>query len=203
MFWDYSVLSKSKTVAGPAKQKGGFGLVELMVSISIMVIVSAIILGRQASFNGSVLLRSQAYEIALHVREIQLNAVSASSDGVGGFRSVLGLHFDTGTLNNGVYHVFRDADDDGYYDADEAFGLQGILDKRFEIREIRIMAAIPYTVPDLSVVFVRPNFDARFFDSSGELLVPSVEIDVGRRGFSGTDSIRTVEITSTGQIAVQ
>jgi prepilin-type N-terminal cleavage/methylation domain len=183
--------------------EGGFTLVELLISISIMVIVASIILTRQTAFNSAVLLRGQAYEIALQVREVQLSAVSAS--GVSGnFRSVLGVHFDTNNLSDDHFHQFRDADDDNFYDPVEEFGLQGRLDPRFEIAELRVIGDT-ITGTEVSAIFVRPNFDARFFDSSGELAASSLEIDVRRRGSTGTGpgDVRTIEITSTGQISVQ
>ncbi len=183
----------------------GFGMVELMVSISIMAIVTGVIIVRQSSFNSAVLLRNQAYEIALAMREVQLNAVSTIGFS-GEFRTVLGVHFDTS--NDDTYRIFRDGDGDRYYDGvSEEFGVQSLVDDRFEVRGIRtITNGVPTTRTALSVVFERPNFDARFFiGSSAEVNASSVEIDVSRRGITGdaiTD-VRTIEITSTGQIAVQ
>jgi Tfp pilus assembly protein FimT len=57
----------------------GFGLVELMVSISIMMLLTVVILNRQSSFNGAVLLRNQAYEVAFALRKAQLLAVSGNT----------------------------------------------------------------------------------------------------------------------------
>jgi type II secretory pathway pseudopilin PulG len=203
MSWNSSVIYKIFTNRS-SRDTAGFGLVELLVSISILTIVTAIILVRQNSFNGAVLLRSEAYEIALTARDVQLNAVGASGDiSPGTFRSVLGLHFDT--LNSQQYRIFRDADSDGFYDSGEEFGLQGNLDRAFEIRALRAVGdSISGT--ELSIVFVRPNYDARFFDAAGsEVNASSVEIDIARRGESGTGpgDVRTVEITATGQIVVQ
>jgi len=182
----------------------GFGIIELLVSISIMIIISSVILVQQSSFNGAVLLRGQAYEIALAAREVQLNAVSIN-DVTGDFRSLLGLHFDLN--NNQEYKIFRDADNDGFYDSSEVFGRQGNLDGRFEIREIRVNQNVGGEVPrtPVSVVFERPNFDARFFGSTGEINASSIEIDVAKKGVptSVDNPVRTLEITSTGQITVQ
>lgn len=218
MFWNFLLSYKIKFFGRyqDVNQKSGFGLIELLVSISIMAIVTSIIMTRQSAFNSAVLLRSQAYEIAFQVREIQLNAVSAKGD-AGNFRSILGLQFSKSTAtslpNNSHYYIFRDtpapsADANGMYDSGEDYGLQGLLDSRFEIRDIRAFgaAAVPISGNELSVIFVRPNFDARFFDSSGEITTASrVEIDVARRGVTGTGVgvVRTLEITKTGQIAVQ
>lgn len=182
----------------------GFGIVELLVSISIMALVSGVILVQQNSFNGSVLLRNQVYQVALTVREVQMGAVSAV--GVGGqFRSLLGLHFSTS--NPSGYNIFRDADGDMYFDSTEAFGKQGGIDDRFEIRAIRSVTGTAETsVSNVSIVFERPNFDARFYGSAGEFsTATAIEIDIAKRGSSGggADSVRTLEVTSTGQITVQ
>lgn len=197
MFWIYSASIKRKSF-----YQKGFGLIELMISISIMAVVSSIILAKQNGFNSAVLLRNQTYEIALQIREIQLNAVSAAGE-AGDFRSVLGLHFNSNAGSNGSYSIFKDADSDGFYDAGEEFGVQGIIDNRFEIRDIRAGLNSPNQV---SIIFVRPNFDARFFSASAtELAVSSIEIDIALKGVSGTSTsaLRTIEVTSSGQIGVQ
>ena len=197
----------SKQTQSPVRHSSaGFSLVELLVSISVITIVISVILIRQNTFNSAVLLRGQAYEVALQTREVQLNAVGVSTDGGGEFRSVLGVYFNTDTAFNGQYTIFRDADLDGFYDSGEEFGQQGILDPRFEIRELRSIGGDAISGNELSVIFVRPNFDARFFDASGnELDTPMVEVDVARRDVTGTGVgvVRTIEITGTGQIAVQ
>jgi len=204
MFSHYLAFKQRYTT--PAAQ-AGFGLIELMVSITIMAIVAAVILARQSSFNGAVLLRSQAYEIALTMREVQLNAISAVSDGSGDFRKIHGVYFDTSENGNRSYRIFRDADGDGFYDAGEEFGVQGFLDNRFEIDDI-IVTGGSFTDDgsDITIVFERPNFDARFFQGSNrELDVTMVEIVLRRSGTTGTDvgDIKTIAVTPAGQIAVQ
>lgn len=175
-----------------------------MVSISIMLIVSSVILARQSAFNGAVLLRSQLYEVALAVREVQLSAVSAESNGSGSFSSVQGIYFDTVSVNNGSYGIFQDADGDSFYDSNEQSGKQGIIDKRFEVRAIRAVGAV-INGTSVSIVFQRPNFDAQFYSSTGKINASSIEIDIAKRGNSGTtnDVVRTLEITATGQITVK
>jgi prepilin-type N-terminal cleavage/methylation domain-containing protein len=189
------------TFSGP---RSGFGLMELMVSVSIILVVTSIIIARQNSFNGAVLLRSQAYEVALTAREVQLNAVSATSIS-GDFRELLGLHFDTN--NDAVVRVFKDSvGGNGLYTSGEEFGKQGVLDDRFEVRSVRSVSGRAIVGTAVSVVFERPNFDARFFDSAGELTNASmVEIDIARRDSAGTglDAVRILEITATGQITVK
>jgi len=204
MLWPYLASFKTKT---PAYRTGGFSLVELMISITIMVIVISIVSINQGSFNGAVLLRSQAYEVALAVRGTQLDAVSAVGD-AGDFRSVRGVHVDSSTASNGRFAIFRDAptgvNANGFYDSGEQYGRQGFLDNRFEITDIRPIGDTMQPSGGLSIVFVRPNFDALFFDSAGAVDASSVEIDIARKGAtgSGPGDVRTVEVTATGQISV-
>ncbi len=209
MFWTY-LLSYKNNLRLKFVSQAGFGLVELMVSISIMAIVSGIIFTNQSSYNGAVLLRGEAYDMALQTREIQLSAVSALGAGGGtvSFRSVYGLYFDT--ANDDEYVIFKDslsgADKNNSFDLGEEFGTQGRLDSRFEIRDIRkVSGATETSVSNINVIFVRPNFDATFYDGSGTLLnISSIEIDISRRGNTGTGNgdVRTIEITASGQIAV-
>jgi len=113
------------------KLKQGFGLIELLVSISIMILVIGVVLSQQKAFNGAVLLRGQAYEIALQAREVQLRAVSViNRDNSTDFREVYGIYFNE--LIPNTYNIFRDGSTIDGYDAGEEFGIQGQLDKRFE-----------------------------------------------------------------------
>lgn len=199
-----SLFSPSSTKAPKpfSTKEGGFGLIELMVSISIMMVISAVIMARHSSFNGAVLLRSQAYEIALSIREVQMSAVSAESNGSGSFRATEGVYFNTSSPTQ--YQIFRDADNDSFYDSSEQYGKQGIIEKRFEIRAIRAVGDT-VTGTGLAVVFERPNFDAKFFDSAGQVNASSVEIDLAKKDAvgNGPDVVKTIEITGTGQITVK
>jgi prepilin-type N-terminal cleavage/methylation domain-containing protein len=189
----------------------GFGLIELMVSISIMVIILGVVLARHDTFNGVVLLRGEAYETALDLREVQQSAVSASGRSTttnlgtaGAFREVLGVHFDLDDPNQ--YVLFQDADGDYFYDAGEERGRQGVIDGRFVINELRLGSATP---DEVSVIYERPNFDARFFtgpDTTGTgVSANTLEIDIVRVGVSGSgpDVLQTVEVTTAGQISVR
>ena len=200
MFSHSSVLRK-KYFANAA---GGFSLVELLVSIGIVVLVLSIVVARQQAFNSAVLLRSQAYEIALAMREVQLGAISSVGDGSGDFRSVQGAYFNTVDPDNQEYRLFRDGTPSNRFpDAGEDIGLSGVLDPRFEIRDIE-----PSSVgSDVAIVFRRPNFDAQFItdDTGAEAFVPAVTLTIAAKGAPGNvcgQDIRQIEIRATGQIAV-
>lgn len=196
----------------PSKHKNnlttkGFALVELLVSISILVLVLGTIMFRHSAFNSAVLLRSQAYEVALQARDTQLFAVSIVSDN-GNYKNRYGLHF---TKDSITYKIFRDNHRNSYFDSDEEFGKQGNLDPRFVISDIRWVQndGTKASISNVSVLFERPNFDAKFYTGAapaGALSnAASVEIDVRLKGTTGDEvsEVRTVEITRTGQISVK
>lgn len=184
----------------------GFGLIEMMVSITIVTLVSAVIISRHNAFNGAVLLRNQAYEVAFAFREAQLLAVSGANPSPT-VAQQYGIYF-TNT-NKNAYIIFRDNNADGRYGAgDTQIGPVGIIDRRFEIRNIyfNTTTAVPQNgaQSNLSITFRRPNFDALFRRASGVYEGGPVYIDIARKGITGTGvgDVRRVEITSTGQVAI-
>lgn len=203
----FSISSGSKAPLAAARC-GGFGLVELLVSVSIIVLITGVVLVRENSFNGAVALRNQAYNVAIEVREIQLSAVSAEGSGAD-FRRVRGIYFeDSAVSDRGRYIPFEEstASPNGFWNPGEETSTPQRLNNGYEIRDVRTVGGDPVTSGTVSVIFVRPNFDARFFDSAGnELNASALEILVAREGSTGTDVdvLRTIEITATGQIGVQ
>lgn len=186
--------------------QSGFGLVELLVSISIIVLVTGVILSRHSKYDGAVLLRSQAYEVAFQAREVQLSAVSTLGQ-VGQFRNVVGLYFDTENKRSN-YLTFRDSVVSGnyYYDDGEQIGKQHNIDPRFEIDKITVNSTSgTTTLPAISVVFERPNYDAKFYSDTGVINASSVQIDIRLKSGTGNGVgvVRSVEITKTGQIVVK
>jgi len=202
MFYRSLVLAKHTR----RPQALGFSMVELLVSIGIVVLVLSIVVTRQQAFNSAVLLRSQVYDIALAMREVQLGAISAVSDGGGEFRAVQGIQFDI-SADSQSYRLFRDTVvNNRYYDVGEDIGFAGSLDPRFEVRSIE-----PSSVGNaLAIVFERPNFDALFItNSSGNASAisnePVVTITVGLRDSTGVvcgQDVRQIQVRATGQIAV-
>ena len=181
----------------------GFTLIELLVCISIVSIVSAVILVRNNSFNGAVLLRNQSYELALAIRQAQLLAVS------GGESATRQYGVYVATSKPQEYIIFRDDSNSGsnagrYNNGDTQVGLTGRLDKRFAIRGITNNAGVSQTNDGFSFTFIRPNFDGLFKSSSGGYLPGPQYIDVGVVGKTGNSSgaVRRVEVTNTGQVSV-
>lgn len=190
----------------PLSHTRAFGLIELLVSVGIMVMVTSVVLTKQSSFNSAVVLRNQAYEVAFALRQAQLLAVS------GGDRAIrrYGVHFDTARPN--AYILFGENESrspNHWYDEsnNELIPPFGRFDDRFIVRGLFTGPAADDDVDALSVVFVRPNFDAVICaDSSGctssEAAV--AYIDIARRGTTGTTvgEVRRVEVNESGQISV-
>src|SRR3989344_6847475 len=73
-----------------------FTLVELVVVLAIFTLISSVVLANHSRFNGSVLLGSLAYDIALSIREAQVYGLSVKQHtvaGVGQFQIGYGIHF--------------------------------------------------------------------------------------------------------------
>ncbi|MCA9365642.1 prepilin-type N-terminal cleavage/methylation domain-containing protein, partial [Candidatus Kaiserbacteria bacterium] len=181
------------------KQKNkGFGLIELLVAISVMTIVSATILTKHKAFDSAVVLRNQAYEVAFTLREAQNLAVSAAynPDSATGneYRQRYGVRFDLNEPR--VYRLFKDNDGNGVYthDSGEEYGAPGILDPRFSFTYLKEISGDDVDGP-LEVMFERPNFDAVFDPTylSGGIVI----------GLSAENGmIREIQVTRTGQISV-
>jgi Tfp pilus assembly protein FimT len=184
-----------------------FSLVELLVSISIIVVVLSVVMVRQSAFNGSVLLRNQAYEIAFSLRQAQLLAVSGINAGATTARQQYGLNLNKNIGSNQTYQVFQDKDADGQMDVGDAYGQIGRIDRRFVIRDVTNASGT--SLMGLSgiqnVYFLRPNFDAIFENGNSVVYnAGPIYIVISRVDSTGTDngSIRCVEVTSPGQIQV-
>jgi prepilin-type N-terminal cleavage/methylation domain-containing protein len=195
----------SSTLSSKPIANRAFGLIELMVSISIMALLTTIVVTRQSSFNGAVLLRNQAYEVAFTLRQAQMLAVSGGDEATRRY----GVYFDTSTAAQHTYVLFGDTNNNGMFDAGEQIGLTGKLDRRFEIRSL--------TAPDIttlqgvmSITFLRPNFDGYFCTNASGCTTPAAytsgtaSVHVARTDVTtnGTGDVRRVEVTRTGQIAV-
>lgn len=206
-------------------QKSGFTVVELMVTITIVVLVTGIIMLQYSSFNSSVLLKSQAYLTAFDVREAQSLAVSVRAQAgpsSAQFYEQYGLFFDI--TKSHQYLLFQDndannagvdispahydtPDDDNDSDIEEKVGAPYLIDPRFEIVNIcaivgvnRTCTSSSVTFRTLAISFKRPDFDATFYTPGVTGQAQAVEIHFAKD--SSSSLIRTVTIYTTGQIKI-
>lgn len=173
----------------------GFSVIELLITISIIVLVTGLALSRYASFDNTVLLQSQAFEIAFDIRQAQQSGISVRATGAD-TRSAFGIHFDIDKPSQ--YIFFQDLNNNNVFDdgsgVDDDETLQTFfIDTRFVITDILIDST---SRSNARVLFKRPNFDARIFPSGGDL---EIVLEPTR----GSVNSKTIRVTQTGQITVQ
>jgi prepilin-type N-terminal cleavage/methylation domain-containing protein len=102
--------------------KKGFTLTELLVVIAIATIMITVLVIQQSKWNDSLSVNTQAYELALMIRQAQVYSLGVKEDtiGVGGdkFNIGYGVYLDQSHLNQ--YIFFADRNGDKKYTAGEA-----------------------------------------------------------------------------------
>jgi len=199
----------------------GFTLIEVLVSIAIIMIITGLILLHYGAFNSSILLKNQAYEIALDIREAQSYAVSVRGEG-NDLREEYGLVFFSTNTNSTTYDdtlsyiFFQDNDPSNdssvigdrrfdYTDpSSEQVGEPRPLDQRFYIKQICVNSCAQ-TYPMLSITYKRPDFDARIevYNNSTNAYqqVSNAEIVVANTADPSIE--RRVYVTVTGEVSVK
>lgn len=175
----------------------GFTLVELMVTVAIVVLVTGIALVRYGSFNNSVLLKSQAYEIALDLRAAQTYGVSVSGQNAGELYSAYGLYFDLSTPNS--YQLFQDENGNRTMDTGEAVGETYLIDPRFTLSAITTDGSCS-SPTRAAVTFERPNFDAQVYVPGCAGVTP---IGIELTPVRDATEVRTVTVSPSGYVMVE
>lgn len=172
-------------------------MLEMLITIAIIGVITVVVVFRYGEFNSSILLRSQGYEIALNLREIQVFSISVRGE-ESTFRDAYGLYFTTGTP--GQYLLFLDANENERYNAGEEVGQPVLLDTRLSVVDLRTGSNCAQEVDDLSITFKRPDFDARIGHSGGTGLAAGCVLLAANNEPAET---RTVYVSTTGQIEVE
>ena len=179
----------------------GFSLVEVIVTLSIVTIITTLVMFRYGSFNSAVLLKNQAYEIALDIREAQVFAISVRGN-TSQFREEYGVYFSLAANENKQYVFWQDIGADSnpqYDDSSEEINTTN-LDNRFSVVGICLDdAPSPCSPNTVSISFARPNFDAVIV--RGGTRYQTAEIIIAPD--NDPSFTRSIFITSTGQITVE
>lgn len=196
------------------KQKNkGFTLVEMLISVGIFTVMSAIILANYPEFRSRSALDNLTAQVAIVFREAQVYGISVREEGDADFDIGYGVHIDIDSTKTGDKElvIFADRNKDKMFnpgtdkDSDsilETFKLTG----GESITQLCAPSCVGGTIrpqeqPSLTAVFVRPNPDA-YFSVKGALdeSLSSISLKISNR--SGSYS-RYVEVYTTGQISVR
>lgn len=194
---------------GQSIKKNGFTVIELMVTITIVVLVTGIVLVQYSSFNSSVLLTSQAYKTAFDFRETQSLAISSRGKN-NNFREEYGLYFNMSLPTQ--YLLFQDVgtvDVPARYNAGEEIDSPIIIDPRFVISRmcvstgaISLCGGSATDVTTLAVTFERPDFDAAFY-STGPTVANVQTALVYITSITDASASKIVRVSASGQMSVE
>lgn len=171
----------------------GFSILEVMITTAIIGVITGIVVLKYGAFNNLVLLKNQAFQMALDLRATQTKALSAQGQSGTAFRYAYGVYFSTATTDR--YILFVDSDGDNVYDNGEALDTRK-LDSRFVISSL--CSGATCNLSSLSITFKRPNFDAIMNNGS----VSDGRVNVLPKNSTGATA-RTIIVNAAGQISVQ
>ncbi len=177
----------------------GFTLVELLVSVSIFVFMTALLLSKYGSFNQGILLTNLAYDVALTIRTAQsygLN-VKSKSRTADEFEGSFGVHFDKtasgSPAKNTQIILFADVGTvANSYDTEDVIMSTYNIKRGSVVSELTVLATSKST---LDLVFKRPDPKAMIHND--------VNNDVATIELKTSDgSTKKIYVRNTGQIGV-
>ncbi len=186
-----------------------FTLVELMVTVGIFALMTALVLAKYGTFNKGILLTNQAYDVALLLRTAQSYGLNVKSKpGSGGtnyssdFTPAYGVNFSfsaTGAANTRII-FFADTNGNALYDSGEEISTYTL--KRGTVVSLTCVGnsvanclLLPTAEVPLSITFKRPDPDAHINNLTGY-----ADAVIGLTSSDG--GTKKIIVTSTGQISV-
>lgn len=184
----------------------GFTLVELMVTISIMVIINGVIFFNYPKVMANLALRRTADEIALMARQAQAYAMAAKS--IDEERPPkYGVHFDTSLPNNTKIVLFADVDTSGVANKYDGSDSPTCGNECIQIFEIQTKDKISDLLGDgatrvnsADIIYSRLNFVATITTNPpGSYANIKIEITARRN----SNAKKYITIHSNGYVSVQ
>ncbi len=194
----------------------GFTLAELLISVAIIAAVSTVVLVNFNAFDSTVLLKGEAYEIALSLRESQVKSVGMVRNS-GGFDYPYGMSF---TAGSSVYQafVYKSATEYPKYSPCGAQSTdcaelitESDMERSMVVKEVCYVSSSPNTctlLNRLDISFRRPEFSGIFYGlntgNNGVDLsnATHVRIKLGSSRPGADENMFVVEVSKLGQISV-
>lgn len=190
----------------------GFTLVELLVTVTIFIVMTALLVARYGSFNDGAILSSTSYDIALALRDAQSYGVNVQGKTVSGSQSFnypYGIHFNTIPNTNNQFVLFADSNPlaapDGVYTAAADTLITSYMMQNGSFVSSLCAGSGPGTpcksTTLLDISFKRPDPNA-IIESEGNKSIQYAYAEIQIKSGTGTGS-RTIVVRETGEIAVQ
>jgi hypothetical protein len=184
-----------------------------MVSISIFVLITALVIFKYGTFNQTVLTTNLAYDVAMTIRTAQTYGLgsknAASSDTK--FSYAYGVEFDMSSANRSKIILFNDSDvvapNNGKYETGEMVSMynitRGAIISALQVCDTPGSGCVSLTGSGdrLDILFKRPYPDAiiNYIDNAQNI----VSKNYARITIKATDNtIKYVDVYSNGQISV-
>lgn len=181
----------------------GFTLIELIVSVAIITLITSIALVQNNQFNSTLALTNLAYEVGLSIRQAQVFGISVRKFN-NSTQIPYGVYFSSGTPTQ--YTLFADLNGNKRFDTSPNETVETA--QLTQGNKIQQFCAIKNNVTDctgaltgLSVLFERPNPDAKVFGLKGGAAVPYTSARIYLTSTNGAQ--RCVFVQPTGQISVE
>lgn len=207
MFFKNKKINKSDSTLGLSK---GFTLMELTVVMLVATVILVSLVVQNNKWNDHLTVSTQAYELALMIRQAQIWSLGVRED-VGGsgdkFNVAYGVYFDEDNSFD-RYTFFADRDRDNRYDApSEAIETKhftrGVLINRFCGTGGGQSCTTSGSLDNLTVLFFRPNTSANIYfrnNGGGNVNGISAPARVYLRSLGGKESLVTID--TNGQVSV-
>jgi prepilin-type N-terminal cleavage/methylation domain-containing protein len=195
----------------------GFTLAEMLVVIGIIVVISSIVLANNNRFGGVVQLQNLAYDIALSIRQAQVYGISVQRfNTTTTFAPAYGMHFQMSAPN--TYVLFGDVNDpiNGVYDPGGAIPelvQSTTIQSGYAVSALYATPAggVETSVASLDITYRRPDPDAYIsrngdiftFNSKGKLTSGNLNEQARIEVQSPRGDLKSIVISSNGQISVQ
>ncbi len=212
----------SSSYPGPRRclsgeSRKGLTLIELIVVMTIATIIMTSLVVQQGKWNDELAVRTQAYELALMIRQAQIYSLGVREDtgGAGGdkFNIGYGMHIDTRGAANDRYIFFADRDGDKKYsgsgeDIENKVFTRGVTVNKVCNGSLSIplpsnCGTGPSAARAVDISFFRPlpNAYIKFLDNGGSVVPLSPPAFLKVQSAGGQTVV--IKVETNGQISIQ